>query len=146
MKKIVLILAGVLALLPVPGRAQAPVDADFVHGTWKLVLDVGPDEGDTAGERVLSKTIGALLDEVDVRFVFEEEHRLQVISTAFGEAEVDSAEWHINEQGELLLGETGVIDDEDGVWLREDARLVSYRREGTGPRERQEGVYLERLK
>lgn len=123
-----------LAAAPTAHAQQRVQERDLL-GTWQLILDLDADEAETATERIILKSIGGLLDEVDVRFEFRPDGELHVRTVAFGETDTDTSDWTITEDGALLIGDTGDLDIEtDGdVWmLAEPGVLRSYTRTEDG--------------
>ena len=147
MMKRVLLALTILALSVTAAHAQSRVYEKDLIGTWKLVIDLDGKDADSALERVAMKAVSGLLDEIDIRFVFMKDHRLEVLTRAFDDEEVDEdeSEWRINDRGELILGDTDKVDLEDTVWLRKGDRLVPFEVED-GKRKRKEKIYLERIR
>jgi hypothetical protein len=82
------------------------------------------------------------MDEIDIRFEFLKNGRLEVF--AMGEREdEDDNRWFINSKGELIITEEGDRDDEDEIWLMKDSKLVAFEKRGT--RLKEKSVYLERI-
>ena len=152
MKSIALSLSLVL-LFGLNIQAQQKVKERDLRGQWKMVFDIDEDFieheiededlpwfGNLVAESV-SGLVFNILDEIDVQFEFQDDHRLKVMVHVFGEDEVEYAKWYIDSKGALILDDD---DRDDDVWLFERGRLVAYEREN-GRLERQP-VYLERVR
>lgn len=136
----------VALLIPATAGAQPRVQERDLDGTWRMVFDL-KGEGETAGERVLLNAIDGLMAEIDIRFEFQQDGVLKVITSAFDEPEpeVEYGEWSLTEDGWLVLEESEAIEIDDALWTREGRRLVAYEREG-GTLEKKHGVYMVRVR
>ena len=146
-----------LALLMViaPSMAQKKVTEKELLGTWKLVLNVDSeirkeisDEDHPLGRMIIKSLAGFvenITDEIDVTFIFDEDNELTIISEIFGERDIESAEWHINRNGELDIDSDDHVsinrDDDDEVWRIDGDRLVIY---DTDDREIERAAYFVR--
>ena len=152
MKSVALSLSIVL-LFGLNIQAQQKVKERDLRGQWKMVFDIDEDFieeeiededlpwfGSLVAESV-SGLVFNILDEIDVQFEFQDDHRLKVMVHVFGEDEVEYAKWYIDSKGALILDDD---DRDDDVWLFDKGRLVAYEREN-GKLERQP-VYLERVR
>ena len=126
-------------------QAQSRVRSKDLSGTWKLVFDIDKD-ADSATERVILNAVDGFLDELDISFEFLPDNELKVVANAFGEEEIEYSEWHITGAGELSLGESEYVDDEDSVWMFVGKRLVSYEYKDGRRGKEKENVYLERVR
>jgi len=146
MKRALLLLIFLVPALTA-AHAQSRVYEKDLSGTWKLVVDLDEREADSALERVALKAVGGLLDEIDIRFVFMDDHRLVVVTRAFDDDEddVDYSEWRVNDRGELMLGASDKADFEDTVWLREGDRLIPFEYDD-GRRAKKQALYLARIR
>ncbi|MEZ4703150.1 MAG: hypothetical protein R2834_22675 [Rhodothermales bacterium] len=144
-RMLLLVLAA--TLLAGPAWAQSSVRPSDLDGTWRLVFDL-KGEGESAGERMLLNAVDGFLAEIDIRFEFRKDGELKVVTTAFDEDEpdIDYSTWAINDDGQLQLGDTGMLDSEDTVWLREGRRLVAFAYQDQGRLERKDGIYLTRVR
>jgi hypothetical protein len=152
MKSIALSLSLVL-LFGLNIQAQQKVKERDLRGQWKMVFDIDEDfiEKEIEDENLpwfgslvaesVSGLVFNVLDEIDVQFEFQDDHRLKVMVQVFGEDEVEYAKWYIDSKGALILDDD---DRDDDVWLFDKGRLVAYEREN-GKLERQP-VYLERVR
>lgn len=133
-----------VASLDSSATAQSRIYEKDLAGQWKLTLDLR-SEGESALERVLLGAVDNLVDEVDVRFEFLPNNKLRVttIDSEDGD-ETEDAEWRINKDGHLEMGETKNFDSDD-VWVMRDGKLYAYDVED-GKLGKQEKVYLERIK
>ena len=134
-------------------QAQKKVKERDLKGQWKMVFDIDEDFieeeieaedlpwfGNLVAESV-SGLVFNILDEIDVQFEFQDNHKLKIMVHVFGEDEVEYAKWYIDSKGALILDDD---DRDDDVWLFDRGRLVAYEREN-GRLERQP-VYLERVR
>ncbi len=146
MKRALLLLIFLVPALTA-AHAQSRVYEKDLSGTWKLVFDLDEKDADSSLERIAMKAANGLLDEIDIRFVFMKDHRLEVVTRAFDddEEDVDYSEWRVNDRGELILGNTDKADFEDAVWLREGDRLIPYEYDD-GRRKKKQAIYLVRIR
>ena len=155
MKK-TLFLLGLCAFVYSGVLAQKPVKESDLKGVWKLVIDIDKDEvrreiedEDNLFAEILAKSVTNLvfdvIEEIDIRFEFLPDNRLRIETDVFGASDVEYADWHINNDGELIIGDTDSFqvnsDDDDDVWLKEGNLLVAYERKDYGKRKNKE-VYL----
>ncbi|MDA0377847.1 MAG: hypothetical protein O3C45_00935 [Bacteroidetes bacterium] len=124
---------------------------DLEGTTWKMVFDLDNKrpraEADNAFERIVLSAVDGLLDEIDVYFTFDKRGRMTILAGAFGEEdeEEERSDWSINDDGQLVLGDTDAISYEDTVWLRYGDRLVPFERKRNGRLERGDAIYLKRI-
>lgn len=132
-----------VALLLFTGSALAQdrVHKNDLDGIWRLQIEVEED-GDTAFERIVLKSVSGFLDEIKVGFHFRNDNVLRITTSAFGEKDVEYSEWHINDRGQLILGDTGQVDIDDVVWMLDDGKLGAFNPEDDLS---SAGVYLERV-
>ena len=133
-------------------QAQQKVKERDLRGQWKMVFDLDEDfiEKELEDEdipwigRIVAEGVSGMvfniLDEIDLQFEFQDDHRLKIMVEVFGEREVEYASWYIDSKGALILDDD---DHDDDVWLFEGKKLVAFEREH-GKLERQP-VYLERV-
>lgn len=136
--------------------AQRPVKEKDLKGVWQLVIDIDREEvkRDIEDEesvfasilaKSLTNVVFDLIDEIDIQFEFLPDNRVRIEAEIFGASEVEYADWHINDDGELVIGDTDNFhvnsDDGDDVWLKEGDLLVAYERKDYGKRRNKE-VYL----
>jgi len=116
-------------------QAQGKVKERDLRGQWKMVFDFDEDfieeELDSKDipwfGRMVAESVSSfvfnILDEIDIQFEFQPDHRLKILIEVFGEREVEYAHWYINSRGALVLDDD---DNDDDVWLFEGDRLVAY--------------------
>ncbi len=127
-------------------NAQSRVRAKDLRGTWKLELEID-EEAETATERVILSAVDGLLDEIDIYMEFRKNNELKVTVHAFGDKEVEYSEWHINDKGELSLGESEHLQTGDSVWMFVGRHLESFEYKRNGKRVKEsEHHYLRRVK
>ena len=122
-------------------NAQKKVRERDVEGEWKMVIDLDREEfeedWDEESEfgRFIAESVTDfvydIIDEIDIYFEFQSHNRVRVTAGAFGEREVKYTDWHINQDGELIIGEVDDFDidigeQEDDIWMLEDGVLLSY--------------------
>ena len=138
-----------LLALATGANAQSRVHEKDLTGTWKLVVDLRGEaqNADNALARIALKAANGLMDEIDVRFEFQSEHRLQVTTKAFDEdADVEITEWTVNDRGQLTFGETKNVQTENSVWMFVDGHLVPFEmKDGRLVRDDNNNVRIERL-
>ncbi|NNE69378.1 MAG: hypothetical protein HKN29_03320 [Rhodothermales bacterium] len=139
-----------LAMLPATAFSQSKIDADELPGRWKLVIDVESkaDESDNAFARAALRAVGGLLDEIDIRFDFQEDGTAQLEVTAFEEeADVDEDEitWEVTRHGGLILGDSDKLDSEDTIFFRDGDVLVAFELNDDGKPGERKNIRLERL-
>ncbi len=129
-------------------NAQTRVHYKDLSGTWKLEIDISEEDldgGDTALDRILSKTVDGVLDEIDIRFEFKRENELRVVVNAFGENEVEYSEWYI-EDGALYMGDGEHFDMDDSIWMFDGRNLAAYNEDRRGRLVKDnQNVYLRRV-
>lgn len=136
------LVALVLIVGNVEVQAQTKVNADDLDGVWRLVVDL-EEQGENAFERIVLNSVEGILDEIKVSFHFRRDHTLRITTYAFGEKDVEYSEWQINDEGELLIGDTDKLQQHDAtVWRFDQGRLYAY--DADNDFERGE-LYLERL-
>ena len=133
-------------------QAQKKVKERDLRGQWKMVFDLDEDfiEKDLEDEDIpwigsivakgVSGMVFNILDEIDLQFEFQDDHRLKVMVEVFGEREVEYARWYIDSKGALVLDDD---DHDDDVWLFEGKKLVAFDRDHD--RLERQPVYLERV-
>jgi len=134
-------------------QAQQKVKERDLRGQWKMIFDLDEDfiEKELEDEDIpwigkivaegVSGMVFNILDEIDLQFEFQDDHRLKIMVEVFGEENVEYARWYIDSKGALVLDDD---DDDDDVWLFEGKKLVAFDRDH-GRLERQP-VYLERVR
>jgi len=109
--------------------AQKRVHPKDVEGTtWQMVFDLDK-EADNAIERIALKMAEGFMDEINIQFEFEKKNTLRVHVDAFGKHDEDEdeySEWHINDEGQLTLGDTDSFESDDTVFMRDGDRLVAF--------------------
>jgi hypothetical protein len=127
-----LFLLAAFVAVPFAAQAQSKVSADDLTGQWQVVinLDEKIDEAENAIERMAIKAMSGLLDEFDIRLLFETDGIARIEVVAFGEeANVDEDEdlsWEITRHGGLVLGESDQFDSEDTIFFRNGDQLIAY--------------------
>lgn len=143
----------VLILLALIGTVASSVTAqdrvhekDLVGTSWEMVFDL-EEEGDNLFERMALSAVSGILDEVHVRFDFEDDGELYVFADAFDVDvdEEDETKWHINKRGQLILGDTEHFEADDTVFMLEDGLLVPYEME-RGKWVREDAIYLKEVR
>ena len=142
---LLILLACLFSLTAYESSAQSRVYDKDILGKWKLVFELDK-QGDNAFERIVMKAVDGFLDEIDIRFDFQKDHRVLITVSALGdEEETEESEWQINSSGQLLISDTDNFDSDD-VWMMKDGKLFAYDIEDGELVADEEGVYLERLK
>ena len=105
MKSITLSLLLVL-FIGFSAQSQEKVKERDLKGQWKMVFDFDEDfieeELDLKNipwfGRMVAESVSGfvfnILEEIDLQFEFQPDHRLKIIVEVFGEREVDYAHWH----------------------------------------------------
>ena len=142
----------IVLLLGLDVNAQKKVKERDLRGQWKMIFDVDEDfikeELDDEDLPWLGKIVAEgvsdivlnILDDIDVRFEFQDNHKLKVIVEVFGEEEVEYAHWYIDSKGALILDDD---DHDDDIWLFDNKKLYAYER--SGEKLRKQPVYLKRV-
>ena len=140
-------------------NAQKRVSDHDIEGEWKMVIDLDreefEEEWDEESEfgqfiaRSVTDFVYDIINEIEVYFEFQNNNRVRVTAGAFGEREVEYTDWHVNRDGELIIGELDDFDidiggHEDDIWMMEDGVLLSYEKERYGELE-YNNVYLIRV-
>jgi hypothetical protein len=148
MKSILLVLFVFATFTVSPTQAQSRVSEADIVGEWRLVFNV--DKGaETATERVILNAVDGLLNEIDVLFTFKAGGDVKIVSRAFDDPDkdIEYSTWEINDHGQLRLGENGHVEmNDDTVWMRDGRRLVAMDRSDDGPYERNDAIYMERVR
>lgn len=130
-------------------NAQTRVHYKDLSGTWKLEINIDEEdleEGNTAWDRIVSKTVDGVLDEIDIYFEFKRENELRVVVDVFGEREVEYSEWHIDD-GALYFGDSEHFDIDDSIWMFDGGNLAAYNEDRRGRLVKDnQNVYLHRVK
>lgn len=138
MKKLLLIIPMLFAVVFVNNAQGKKVKEKDIIGTWRLVIDVDMDEledeledEDNPFARIVMRSVSGLvdgiLDNLDIYFEFKANGRLKVSVDAFGMDEQEYSEWRINRRGELIIDSTDTFDtDDDDYWMFEGNLLVAY--------------------
>ncbi len=161
MKK--LLTAITLCLMLSPVMAQQSVKEKDVLGEWEMVIDVDMDEleRDLEDENWLARKIAGsvtglvsdILDEIDIHMDFRDNGEVKIMVEAFGEREVEYAEWDINKDGELMIFDEDErrwknrhvnFGSDDDIWLMDDGKIYQF--EGRRGRLERGNVYLQRVK
>lgn len=142
MKKLILI---ILALgFTFSSSAQEKVKPKDLLGVWKFIIDVDEEvrddlEDDLEDENFFiasfAKAVAGfaldIVEDIDIRFEFEEDGKLRSYVSVLNEEERDRSEWHINEYGGLVFDADVSVDDwDDGAWYFVDDVLVPCDRKG----------------
>ncbi|MEM8483898.1 MAG: hypothetical protein AAF564_00030 [Bacteroidota bacterium] len=128
-------------------NAQTRVHYKDLSGTWKLeiTLDEKDLEENSAWDRIVSKTVDGVLDEINIYFEFKRENELRVVVDAFGEKEVEYSEWHIDD-GALYFGDGENFDMDDNIWMFDGRNLAAYTEDRRGKLVKDnQNVYLHRV-
>lgn len=149
MKRILLLVLGV-AIMPAAAFSQSKIDSDELPGKWKLIIDVESkaDETENAFARAALRAVGGLLEEVDIRFDFQEDGTALLEVTAFEEdADVDADEitWEVTRHGGLILGDSDKLDSEDIIFFRDGYLLVAFELNEDGKPGERKNLRLERI-
>jgi len=154
MKPVTILFVLILAATPFISNGQSKVKEKDIIGTWKLVIDIDKDVSDDEDEayegrdvdesflgHIISSSAKALvenlLDQIDIRFVFRKDGRLDVYAMDERDDDNDN-EWHINSKGELIItNRHDRDDDEDEIWLLKDDKLVAYEKHGSHLKEKE---------
>lgn len=156
MKKFTLIITALVLSLSL--QAQKSIKERDILGEWKLIIDIDKNEimeeieedddvpffGEWIAESVLG-LVSNVLDDLEIYFDFRKDGQVKVVAEIFGEREVEYSEWYINGDGELVIGETDIFDNDDDVWLMEGGRLVSYEHRKRYRRDDAAEVYMIRI-
>jgi len=143
--------------------AQQSVKEKDVLGEWEMVIDVDMDEleRDLEDENWLARKIAGsvtglvsdILDEIDIHMDFRDNGEVKIMVEAFGEREVEYAEWDINKDGELMIFDEDErrwknrhvnFGSDDDIWLMDDGKIYQF--EGRRGRLERGNVYLQRVK
>ncbi len=154
MRKSTLLLTALVLTLSL--QAQKSVREKDVLGEWKLIIDINKreimedveDDEDIPffGEWIAESVIGLvsnILDDLEIHFDFRKNGQVKVVAEIFGEREVEYSEWYLSRDGELVIGETDIFDNDDDVWVMENDRLVHY--ENRRGRDPEAEVYMIRI-
>jgi hypothetical protein len=106
-------------------NAQEKVTEKKLLGTWLLVIDI-EEEMDIAAEeeenpfaraviRGVSGLVDGLMENIEIYFDFMPDGEARILVDAFGEEEIEYAQWEINSRGELMI-----ISDADNVQINDD--------------------------
>lgn len=126
------------AILPNTADAQRLRDKDLVDTVWRMQIELGGKanseaNGDGDGGNAISRAALAmatsLISEVDIQFHFEENGELRIVTDpdVQVETDVEYSAWSINEDGNLLMGDTDSFSTgSDTIWIQEDGRLVAH--------------------
>ena len=125
-------------------NAQSRVRTKDLRGTWKLEISLD-EEAESATERVILNAVDGLLDEIDIYMEFRKNNELKVTVDVFGEEEVEYSEWHINEAGELLIGDSEHFQTDDSVWMFVGDHLESFEYKNGKRINEDENVYLRKV-
>ncbi len=114
-------------------NAQTRVHYKDLSGTWKLEIKIDEDdlEENSAWDRIVSKTVDGVLDEINIYFEFKRENELRVVVDAFGEKEVEYSEWRIDD-GALYFGDGDNFDMDDSIWMFDGGNLTAYNEDRRG--------------
>ncbi len=150
MKKALLTIA--LATIFLASHAQKSVREKDLEGRWAMVFDIEDDLDESWDEdesilgRLIAKSattfVVELLDEIEITMEFRPNNRLRMEVEVFGEREVEYDEWHINDDGELIIGDWN--KDDDDIWLFDGRRLQAYEKSWRG-RLKEKQVYLRKI-
>jgi len=135
--------------------AQDKVRERDLKGEWKMIIDIDLEdvedelsEASWFGWAIASSVSGFvsdILEEIDIRMKFMDGGRLKITVDAFGDEEVEWAEWYINKEGQLVItDDDDDYEDDDDVWMMEGKKLVSFHKRSSGRLEAQD-VYMEKL-
>lgn len=161
MKKLSILFS--LLVISTLGFAQSRVTEKSLIGEWQMIIDVDMDEvnEELENENWLARSIARsvtglvsdILDEIDIKMDFRSNGEVKIMVEAFGEREIEYAEWEINSDGELRIFDEDhdrwrnkhvSFGDDDDVWLMDDGNIVQFERHSRGRLERQE-VYLKKI-
>ncbi len=127
--------------------AQVRVHPKDLQGTWKMEIEIDSEEEDSALGRIITNAVDGVLNEIDIYMEFNKNNELKTTVDAFGEKEVEYSEWHINDKGELILGDTEHIQSGDSIWMFDGKHLSSYEYDRRGKLVKDsENVSIKRVK
>ena len=72
-----------------------------------------------------------IIEEIDIRMEFEDRGELIITVNAFGNKEIEKAEWYINRDGQLVITDSD-DDDDDDVWMFVGDKLVLFEKSKSG--------------
>ena len=139
-----ILLAVILVASAATVNAQSRVYEKDLRGEWKLMTEL-KEKADNPLERIILNAVDGIVEGVDVRFVFHDNHDVTVTVVGLEDDEPDQARWWINDDGQLVISESDQVA-EDGVWMLKGGRLYAYDLVDGKPAEVTEGAYLERVK
>jgi hypothetical protein len=126
--------------------AQSRVHPKELRGTtWQVRFDLNK-EADNAFERIAMKMAEGLMDEIKIEFEFMKDDRMRIHVEAFGEEddEDEYTDWSVNEEGQLLIGDSESFEYDDTVFMRDGDRLIALEYE-RGKLVEKEELYLVRV-
>ncbi len=118
--------------------AQRLRDKDLTGTVWRMQIELGgkantdaneDGDGGNAISRAALAMATSLISEVDIQFYFEENGELRIVTDpdVQVETDVEYSAWSINEDGNLLMGDTDSFSTgSDTVWIQEEGRLVAH--------------------
>lgn len=137
MKSIIGILLFTFAFTFANAQTKKVKERDL-KGTWQMKIDLGEDfleediedEDNILARMILSATssfVTGLMDELDLRFEFLDDNVCKIYVSVFdSDAEVEYADWRINDRGQLFISDTDSFNmDSDEYWVMEDGLLVA---------------------
>ena len=154
MKKLVLTALTLVILLPAITSAQSRVREKDLKGEWFLVIDIDEEEierdiedSDTILGEIIAESIADFVfdvaDEIEVVFIFKDNHRLRMEIEVFGEREIEYGHWYINQDGELIIDDDD-DDREDDVWLMVGDKLMGFEKGRNGRLEEKNLILVKR--
>ena len=106
MKKLISLFC--LCLVGTTSLAQSKITEKELLGEWRMVIDIDLDEieRDLEDENWLARKIAGsvtglvsdILEEIDIKMDFRDNGEVKIMVRAFGEREVEYAEWRITSE------------------------------------------------
>lgn len=146
-----------LALLLVLGlgsvTAQERVTEARLLGEWRMMINVEEEiKKETEQEGFLTQMfmngisgmVQGILDNIEIQMTFKKGGVLEMVAIYDGEIDdIETLAWRINEKGQLFIDDfqnDNVKIENDGYWMWEKGRLVSFELDGT----RNDNVWIEK--
>ncbi len=133
-------------------------------GTWQLAIedldDLKTYESDredrtemNLGDRLesalksgLSSFFGDLLEDFEIRFVFERNNVARMEIDALGGHEIEDLEWKVLNRNQVAIREKDSRDKETNIWILENGKLISTDLNKDGELEKNYDVYMTKVK
>ncbi|MDH3245369.1 MAG: hypothetical protein OEM26_12185 [Saprospiraceae bacterium] len=129
-------------------------------GTWELVIedlddlktydrknkdraemDLG-DRLESALKSGLSSFFGDLLEDFEIRFVFEKNNQAKMEIDVLGGHEIENLEWEVLNRNQVAIREKDSRDKETNIWILENGKLISTDLNKDGELEKNYDVYM----